>query len=210
MTKIALIAGGIIEDIPRAYDVYVGIDYGCVYLLEHQFPLDIGIGDFDSVSKEEWSWINSNAKEIIKAPRENDDTDTELALQIVLEKHPDAEVYLYGCFGGRIDHLLSNLILPSHPALTKYMQQIHLCDKQNEVIYKSCGYHQVSRKDGFSYISFLAEGGENLEILGAKYELTSESFFKRKIYSSNEFLEGPIQVFVDHGYLVVIYSRDRR
>ncbi|MDU7209189.1 MAG: thiamine diphosphokinase, partial [Streptococcus sp.] len=49
----------------------------------------------------------------------------------------------------------------------------------------------------------------DLTIKGAKYELDASNFFKKKIYSSNEFLDQPITVNLKSDYLIVIQSKDR-
>ncbi|MFR4698498.1 MAG: thiamine diphosphokinase, partial [Streptococcus salivarius] len=143
------------------------------------------------------------------APAEKDDTDTELALKIVFQLYPEAEVTIFGAFGGRIDHMLSNIFLVSDPELAPFMRRICLRDKQNKITYYPEGSHKVLPEPGMTYVSFLHEGDGELTILGAKYELTSMNYFQKKIYSSNEFVDGPIQVIVPNGYVIVIQTKDR-
>lgn len=59
------------------------------------------------------------------------------------------------------------------------------------------------------YISFMAANGAHLSIQDAKYELTEENYFQKKIYSSNEFKDKPICFSVASGYVVVIQTKDR-
>lgn len=208
--KIALIAGGEISPINKHYDYYVGIDRGSLFLLENQLPLDLAIGDFDSVSALEFVQIQQNAKQMIIAPAEKDDTDTELALKTVFTQFPNAFVTIYGAFGGRLDHLFSNVFLPSEPTLAPFMQQIALIDMQNEIRYVPAGTHKLQPIDGMKYVSFMADGDAELTISGAKYELNSQNFFKKKIYSSNEFIGNPIELSFSSGYVVIIQTRDKK
>lgn len=60
-----------------------------------------------------------------------------------------------------------------------------------------------------TYISFMPADGGRLTIENAKYPLKEEHFFFKKCYSSNEFLDGDIQIDLDTGYVVIIYSKDR-
>ena len=69
----------------------------------------LAVGDFDSVSRSELEMIQSATKDCMIAPAEKDDTDTELALKITFQLYPEAEVTIFGAFGGRIDHMLSNI-----------------------------------------------------------------------------------------------------
>ena len=62
MDNIAILAGGDSTLLPRDHDVYVGVDGGCLKLLEKGLPLDMAVGDFDSVSETGlnkiriWNW----------------------------------------------------------------------------------------------------------------------------------------------------------
>ena len=210
MTKVAVFAGGQLLDFSTEFDIFVGVDRGSLFLLEHQLPLDFAVGDFDSVSKDELQRIKTKAEIFIQASPEKDDTDTELALKKVFEQYPEAQVTIFGAFGGRIDHMMSNLFLPGDPDLAPFMRQIILRDKQNSIQFYPAGVCQVLPEDGMTYVSFMADGDADLIIEGAKYNLDASNFFKKKIYSSNEFLDQqPITVTLESGYLIVIQSKDR-
>lgn len=116
---------------------------------------------------------------------------------------------VFGAFGGRIDHMMSNIFLPSDTDLEPFMSQIRLKDEQNIVTYLPSGKNQVSRIEGMSYVSFMPESESTLQISGAKYELNKSNYFKKKMYSSNEFMTSPIEVELKDGYLIIIYSKDR-
>ncbi|VTU09034.1 thiamine diphosphokinase [Actinobacillus porcinus] len=205
--NIALVAGGDFSPIEQGYDYYVGIDRGCLALLDNGLPLDFAVGDFDSVTESELMKIRANAKEIVSAPTVKNDTDTELALKVVFARFPRALVTVYGAFGGRLDHLFSNVFLPSEPALAPFMQQISLVNTQNHISYAPVGKHQIFPVQGMNYVSFMSD--DKLTITGAKYELNAQNFFSKKIYSSNEFIGKPIEVSLNSGYVVIIQSRDR-
>ncbi|MGT2907447.1 thiamine diphosphokinase [Streptococcus dentiloxodontae] len=208
--KVAVLAGGDVTLPNAVYDYYVGVDRGSLILLENHFPLDMAVGDFDSVTSHEWEIIQSRSAELVRAQAEKNDTDTELALKLIFDRFPQAQVTLYGAFGGRLDHLMSNIFLPSDPALTPFMTQIRLLDNQNAVSYLPAGRHSIFPDEKMTYISFMTEGQGRLSIHGAKYELTPANFFTKKMYSSNEFKDQPIDVTLTAGYLIVIQTRDRR
>ena len=79
MGKIAILAGGDSALLPKDHDVYVGVDGGCLKLLEKGLPLDIAVGDFDSVSETDLRQIQTQAKQVIQSIPEKNDTDLELA-----------------------------------------------------------------------------------------------------------------------------------
>lgn len=206
---VALLAGGCKVQLPETFDLYVGIDRACLWLLEQGLPLDLAIGDFDSVTVEELALIRQQAGKMIQAPSEKNDTDTELAVKTVLSQYPKAVLTIYGAFGGRLDHTLSNIFLPSDPEIAPFMQAISLLDEQNAVSYLPAGKHQILPDSAMTYVSFMASQEANLMIKGAKYELTPENYFKKQIYSSNEFTSQAIEVSLDQGYLIVIQSKDK-
>ena len=83
--KILLAAGGNPQNWPQSllskYDAYVGIDRGALYLLQAGYPVDLAVGDFDSLSNEEQKEVFAKAKEYTRSPAEKDDTDTQLGME---------------------------------------------------------------------------------------------------------------------------------
>ena len=210
MTKIFVLAGGVLDlELARDYDVYVGVDAGAKKLLQEGLPLDLAVGDFDSVSQKEWQAIQDKAKEVLTAQVEKDDTDLELALMAIFERWSEAHVTIYGALDGRLDHTLSNLFLVEDPRFSPFMEQIHLINKLNQVNYLSQGKRQLVNPGGYRYVSFMPSVVEGFEIAGAKYPLNSSNFFRKKIYSSNEFIDEDIVLTIPEGYVLVIYSKDQ-
>ena len=129
MTKVALFAGGSLEHFSLDFDVLVGVDRGSLFLLEQGVCPDLAVGDFDSVTEEELLRIKDSAKEVIQAHPEKDDTDLELAVLACFERYPDAHLTIFGAFGGRLDHALANVFLPSNEKIAPYMEKIFLEDE---------------------------------------------------------------------------------
>lgn len=208
MTNIAIFTGGHIDLTSYSYDVIIGVDRATLHLISNYIPIDLAIGDFDSISSEEFHLVESKAKKVKRLPTEKDDTDTEAALKEVFNQYPKANVTIYGAFGGRLDHTLSNIFLPSNPELYRFSQQISLLDDQNHLTYLKPGSHKIKKNEKMTYISFLTEKCSNFSISNAKYDLNKDNFFEKKIYSSNEFLFEHITVKFTDGYLIVIQSKD--
>lgn len=74
---------------------------------------DYLVGDRDSASAEAWDWAEAEGAQVCRYAREKDATDFQLALDLVAQSRESGEkrraVFVTGCFGGRMDHLLSNL-----------------------------------------------------------------------------------------------------
>ena len=132
MSRVLLVAGGNPSDWPTiepaTYDYFVGIDRGCLHLLEADLPLQLAVGDFDSLSREEYHFVQETAETLIQAPAEKDDTDTQLALQEALQRFPQAEMTIIGATGGRIDHLCSDNDLISHIIVDNVNHLFHFLD----------------------------------------------------------------------------------
>ncbi|MFI3224721.1 thiamine diphosphokinase [Streptococcus suis] len=209
MNKVAIIAGGSFDCLPEPADLYVGVDAGSLRLLEATLPLDWAIGDFDSVTSEELGRIRELAERFLQAPAEKDDTDLELALKEIFKAYPQAQVRIYGALGGRMDHMMANLFLASEPDLAAYMEQIELVDSQNVVRFRPAGQHRLSPIAGMKYISFMPSDQSRLTIRHAKYPLDASNYFFKKCYSSNEFIDRDIDIQLDQGYVLLIYSKDK-
>ena len=209
MTKIALFAGGTIDSFQMDFDLFIGVDRGSLLLIEQGICPDLAVGDFDSVSEKELALIYSQSKEVLQAQSEKDDTDLELAVKAVFARYPQAQLTIFGAFGGRLDHTLANIFLPSDPEITPYMQQIRLCSAQNELSYCPQGRHEIKPEAGMNYLAFMPVSNSQLTIEGAKYPLNESNYFFKKVYASNEFIDEPVFLECQSGYVIVIYSKDR-
>jgi len=82
--------------------------------LDHAFALGldvaIAVGDFDSASPEAVARAEEGGTRIDRHPPEKDATDLELALEAAVSLEPERILVLAGD-GGRLDHLLSTLLL---------------------------------------------------------------------------------------------------
>ena len=209
MIKIALFAGGTIDSFQMDFDLFIGVDRGSLFLIEQGICPDLAVGDFDSVSEEELALICSQSKEVLQAQPEKDDTDLELAVKAVFARSPQAQVTIFGAFGGRLDHTLANIFLPSNPEITPYMQQIRLRNAQNQLCYCPQGRHEIKPVVGMDYLAFMSVSNSQLTIEGAKYPLNESNYFFKKVYASNEFIDEPVFLECQSGYVIVIYSKDR-
>lgn len=209
MIKIALFAGGTIDSFQMDFDLFIGVDGGSLFLIEQGICPDLAVGDFDSVSEKELALICSQSKEVLQAQPEKDDTDLELAVKAVFARYPQAQVTIFGAFGGRLDHTLANIFLPSNPEITPYMQQIRLCNAQNELRYCPQGRHEIKPVAGMNYLAFMPVDDGRLTIEGAKYPLNESNYFFKKVYASNEFIDEPVFLECQSDYVIVIYSKDR-
>lgn len=206
-----LIAAGMPMDKPELiYDKVIGVDRGNIHLIEHGIVPDVSVGDFDSVNADEFKKISSLTKKLIQLPAEKDETDLEVALDYAITHFPEAKIEILGALGGRLDHHLANVYLPTTEKYRAFSSQISMLDQQNEVLYLSPGKHELIKKSGKKYIGFVQiNTGRSLEIQGAKYPLKAEDNFA-DIYGSNEFISDKMTVSFDKGMVMVVYTSDMR
>lgn len=86
----------------RSNALIIAADGGLRYTEEQGITPDLIVGDFDSLGRV------PAGENILRHPVEKDDTDTMLAVKLGLEQGCTTFV-LYGCTGGRPDHMYANL-----------------------------------------------------------------------------------------------------
>lgn len=191
--------------------LWIGADRGAWRLYQHNIPMVMAVGDFDSLSSDELHVLESHLKanEIIHAKAEKDETDTELALLYAQAKNPD-EINIFGATGGRLDHLLSNLWLLADPTFEKIVEKTNIIDNVNSVSYLKPGLKTVAKIPNAKYLGFMPLNSvSNFKIIDAKYTLDSTDNIY-KMWSSNEFVSNTVHVSFDTGVIMVTQTRDKR
>lgn len=211
--KILLVAGGSPKDWPQFdsmdFDYFVGIDRGSLYILEQGWSLDLAVGDFDSLTKDEQQIVQKQAKELVKAQAEKDDTDTQLALALAIQKFPESEIMIVGATGGRLDHFLANLWLPLEPRFQEFAHQIKVKDRQNSIAYYLPGDYVVKKEENMDYLAYCClTPVTNLTLKESKYTLDRVDVAIPTSYASNEFVGDTARLSFDTGMIAVIQSRD--
>lgn len=217
-----IVAGGCIDDTftldylrLEHYDVKYAVDSGLHFFLRQKLVPDYIVGDFDSVEEgvlQEYQHLDTVS--IIRLNPKKDDTDTEHALQMALDKGMD-EIHLFGATGSRLDHVLGNLQLLGL-ALRKNVECI-LIDPWNRtrLINKET---TISREEQFgAFISLIPYTPKvtGLTLTGFLYPLkdyTMSSFYIEDAAAvsgvSNEIVAETARISLNDGILVLIESRD--
>ncbi|WP_314587765.1 thiamine diphosphokinase [Paenibacillus terrigena] len=190
-------------------DFIIGVDRGAAFLMEHQIPMHIAVGDFDSVTKEVKDQIALCSERFIDCdPIYKDLTDTEMALELALEQNP-SEIVIYGALGTRIDHSLSNIHL-----LRRTLEAgVHctLIDPHNEICIMDASRPYHVKKTSFTYVSLLPLSlqvtGVTLE--GFRYPLHQATLTIGKSLSVSNELEKELgTITITDGLLLVMLTRD--
>ena len=80
-------------------DLLVAVDGGFRHLQELNYQPHLVVGDFDSIDTKEVEILDVDGVEIIRFPEKKDETDLELALEIVLDRGFQF-VRIVGALGG--------------------------------------------------------------------------------------------------------------
>ena len=113
-----IVSGGALADPPTLHHkirteqqrLVICCDGGARHLLHSGIRPDVVIGDMDSIEKSRLEAYRAQDVKIIQYPEDKDFSDTELALHYAMEQKPK-HIFIWGAWGGRIDHTLSNVFL---------------------------------------------------------------------------------------------------
>lgn len=191
----------------RPSDTVVGVDRGALFLIEHGIKPVLAIGDFDSVSREEFSSIQQQVSDVQACdPVWKDWTDTEMAFHWAMEQSP-AEILLLGALGNRFDHSLANVQL-----LVKALQagiSCRILDEHNEIMLLDHATRIAA--NGFSHVSLLPLTPEvtGITLTGFQYPLQQATLrWGQTLGISNVLVADTGTIELTSGYLLVVKSRD--
>ena len=193
-----------ITEHPRGDDIAIAADSGIKNALTLGDHIDVAVGDFDSFPERD---IPADA-EIIRLKPEKDMTDSQVAVEVALERGADSFVIIGG-LSGRLDHTLANLsILDDLAARSHYAI---MTDGVSRVHYISGGSALIGRS-GFKYFSLIAASDvvKGVSVEGAKYPLKNARLTRRNagFATSNEIDGNCALISVKKGALYIIESRD--
>lgn len=217
--KIVLVAGGpaenfetLIADHTDSADAFfVGVDRGAHRLMRAGFPVHLAVGDFDSLTAQEFAAVRAYADDLHQAPAEKDDTDLELALLLATAHLPNAsEILILGGLGGRFDHEIQIFYLVLQARFADWLEKIILLDQQNIIRFVAAGRHSLTKAPQMTYLAFASLTPVSaFYIANAKYDLAKTDFPKNFSLSSNEFLANqPVTIGFATGIVAVIQSKD--
>lgn len=190
--------------------VFIGADRGAYHLLKKGIIPHEAVGDFDSVTKEEFDTIASIVEMMKLLDEEKDETDMEVAVQHALRYGPE-HVVMTGITGGRLDHYESALHLLYRLKLAQPKTAFSIRNTSNELMILMPGVHRVKVNYLLPYMSFYAFDGivEGLTLTGFKYETVDAQLQKGMTrFTSNE-LEDPVcTISFREGICLMVRSSD--
>ncbi len=192
-----------ITEHPKADDLVIAADAGYRTARALGERVDILLGDFDSLGEPP----HDGDFELIRVPAEKDVTDTQLAVELALDRGAD-DIILIGGLTGRLDHTLSTLaILEDLHARGVYAT---ITDGQSRVRYLHASSTLIPRSP-YKYLSLLAatDTARGVDIEGCKYPLKHATLRRSHQFAvSNEITGNVAFVSVKKGGVYIVESRD--
>lgn len=192
-----------ITEKPSRDDLIIAADAGWLNAQRCGVTPQVLLGDFDSLGEPD---VPADT-ELIRLPAEKDDTDTQLAVRLALERGAN-EIVIIGGLDGRLDHTLSSL------AILEYLDLRHVhavfTSGKNRARFLRNNSTLIARS-GFRYLSLIAADpkvkGVTLE--GCKYPLKRATLTRLDQYAiSNELTGNCALIDIRRGGVWIIESRD--
>jgi thiamine pyrophosphokinase len=210
MQRAVIFANGILlepsaaRSLLQSGDLVVAADGGYHNALSAGVKPHTVIGDMDSVSASKLEDAERTGTQIIRLPKEKDETDLELAIRYTLEKQA-TEIIVIGAQGGRLDQMLGNIsLLASVPAGV----DIRLDDGHEEVMLVD-HLLVITGKPG-DVVSLIPWGTPvtGIRTEGLRYPLHGETLLPHKSRGiSNEMMGQKASIDISEGKLIVIHTR---
>lgn len=192
------------QEVLKNANLIIAVDGGAHYCREINLLPDILIGDFDSISPDHLQEYTGQGVECIDYPRQKNETDLELALELALERG-SKEVRLWGVVGGRWDMSFSNILLAAHPRF-KRMHFSFFDTACSFVIIHGGRTHTLTGEPG-TRVSLLPLAGdaEKVTLHGFVYPLEDETLhFGSSRGISNILQQKKATIYLERGTLLCI------
>ena len=207
MTRVLVFAGGdptsaaVVAALPPA-SVVVAADSGAVHALDAGRTVDVLVGDLDSIPPDLARELEARGVEVRRFPPDKDATDLALALDVAVELGATA-VTLVGGGGGRLDHLLANVLLLAADEYAGVEVDAVMGPARVTVVR---GVRRLSGRVG-ELVSLLPVGGPALGVTttGLHFPLRGATLPPGTSWGvSNRFAEAVATVTVAHGVILAV------
>ncbi len=191
-----------IEEKVEEGDLVVCADSGYKNALAMGVRVDVLVGDFDSMRD-----IPDGNFELVRVPVEKDQTDTQLAVDIALERGAD-EIIIVCSTSGRADHALSAMAILEK--LWERRVPATLVNGQNRIRFiRDSG--AIIVRSAYKYFSVvtLDKVAKKVSVEGGKYPLVKKDIERGFQFAvSNEIVKNAALITVKKGSVYIIESRD--
>lgn len=189
----------------KSTDFVVCADGGLDHIMKIGYRPNLVLGDLDSISEAGIRYIEKNHIALEKFPVEKDATDTELAMEYLIQKGCN-NISLIGVTGTRMDHTIANIFLLDQ--MFKRGVKGQIIDDNNEITLVN-DYIEISKNDGYLSLIPIEQIGAIVTIKGVYYPLNKHHIEFGSTFSvSNKIVEDKAKLTIYSGKVLVIKSRD--
>lgn len=211
MMKILLLANGDYGDYGfcqewTEYELIIAADNGMKHAKKLGITPHYLIGDFDSCTQEDLAYFQGQNCKIIQKPTTKDETDTELALDLAIQKGA-SHITIYGGIGSRFDHSFANVQL-LYKALQRNISAV-LLSPENTIYLMTKGTLRLQNKGGYVSLLPFSQEVKGITTTGLAYTLVNATLTQGDVVGvSNYMVQSCGEISVGEGVLLVIQAQD--
>jgi len=188
----------------RRFGLVCAADSGLDTLIAWCVAPDIIVGDMDSVSDPAAASRFPLAR-LLTAPRDKDETDTEMGLEALAAAGAD-RIVLAGGGGGRLDHLLAIRCLFERPSPRPRPSEWHTAREAAYLVREGERLSIEAARGALVSVFPLARGSSSMGSAGLKWPLDGLEWGPGDCGVSNVALEGRFDVSAGRGEILVVVS----
>lgn len=180
----------------------IAADSGLDHALRLGIPVDVAVGDFDSVDPDALARARSGGVEIEQHPADKDATDLALALDVALRAGVE-DVVVIGGHGGRVDHWLGNVGTWASPDYRAMRVEVRSGTSRLFVVRDRLAFEGTPGE----YVSLLAWNGpaEGVTTTGLRWGLDGDRLDAGSSRGvSNELVDHRSTVEIETGVVLVV------
>ena len=184
----------------------IAADSGVDHAYAIGLRVDVAIGDFDSISPEGLARAEAEGARIERHPAAKDQTDLELALDEAIRLGA-TDIVVLGVGGGRLDHLLANVLLMASPRFSKCRLTAFDGAVRVHVVHGGEPATSLPGEVG-ELVTLLPVGGtaSGITTEGLRYPLRGESLSPGTSRGVSNVIEAvPATVQLDDGVLLAVF-----
>lgn len=186
--------------------IIIAADSGIESLLLANCSVDYLIGDFDSIDKEILKAVEKSATKIVKYPVAKNETDTELAVNLLLELGCSS-ITLLGVTGTRLDHTMANISMLRNLYLKGVKAKI--IDDHNIIEYLVEKMSIEKKEDYYISIIPISLEGVVISLEGFFFSLNNKSIsYGSSLGISNYLVKETGNIIKHSGEALILQSRD--
>ena len=192
----------------RSADLLVAVDGGADAVARVGVTPAVLVGDLDSISIRTRRALEAQGVEVVLLPTAKDETDTEAALRLVVERGAD-DITVFGALGGpRLDHLVGNLLLLGSSWLAGV--RVRMVDDQHEAFLVKGDCALVGERGDTVSLLPLTPEVDGVRTNGLLYPLNEETLVQAATRGiSNTMVGAEARVTHGNGVLLLIHYRGR-